>query len=89
MDRNKKNRAGMDGMKFLHHQMYKYKWYRVALPYLAGLSQVSQSLLTLLLPKFVLDAVQGGMAFQAFLADTALLGTGLLAVTVLNLVSHN
>ena len=76
-------------MKFLHHQMYQYKWYSVALPYLAGLSQVSQSLLTLLLPKFVLDAVQGGMAFQAFLADTALLGTGLLAVTVLNLVSHN
>ena len=81
--------AGMDGMKFLRQQMYRYKRYSIVLPYLACLSQISQSLFALLLPKFVLDAVQSGMAFQEFLADTIFIGAGLLLATVLNLVSHN
>ena len=83
------NLAGMDGMKFLRQQMYRYKRYSIALPYLACLSQISQSLLALLLPKFVLDAVQSGMAFQDFLMDTVFIGAGLLIATVLNLISHN
>ncbi len=86
----KKNHpAGMEGLKFLHGQMYRYRRYSIALPLLACLSQVSQSLLLLLLPKIVLDAVTGGAGFAPFAAAVLRVGAGLAAAAVLNLVFHN
>lgn len=79
----------MEGLKFLHGQMYRYRRYSIALPLLACLSQVSQSLLLLLLPKIVLDAVTGGAGFAPFAASVLRVGVGLAAAAVLNLVFHN
>lgn len=79
----------MEGLKFLHGQMYRYRRYSIALPLLACLSQVSQSLLFLLLPKIVLDAVTGGAGFAPFAAAVLRVGVGLAAAAVLNLVFHN
>lgn len=86
---NKNHSAGMEGLKFLHGQMYRYRRYSIALPLLACLSQVSQSLLLLLLPKIVLDAVTGGAGFAPFAASVLRVGVGLAAAAVLNLVFHN
>lgn len=86
---NKNHPAGMEGLKFLHGQMYRYRRYSIALPLLACLSQVSQSLLLLLLPKIVLDAVTGGAGFAPFAAAVLRVGAGLAAAAVLNLVFHN
>ena len=86
---NKNHPAGMEGLKFLHGQMYRYRRYSIALPLLACLSQVSQSLLFLLLPKIVLDAVTGGAGFALFAASVLRVGVGLAAAAVLNLVFHN
>lgn len=86
---NKNHPAGMEGLKFLHGQMYRYRRYSIALPLLACLSQVSQSLLLLLLPKIVLDAVTGGAGFAPFAASVLRVGVGLAAAAVLNLVFHN
>lgn len=86
---NKNHSAGMEGLKFLHGQMYRYRRYSIALPLLACLSQVSQSLLFLLLPKIVLDAVTGGAGFALFAASVLRVGVGLAAAAVLNLVFHN
>ena len=86
----KKNHpAGMEGLKFLHGQMYQYRKYSAGLPFLACLSQVTQSLLLLLLPKVVLDALSGGAGFAPFAAAVLVVGTGLTAAAVLNLVVHN
>ena len=79
----------MEGLKFLHGQMYRYRRYSIALPLLACLSQVSQSLLLLLLPKIVLDAVTGGAGFAPFAAAVLRVGAGLAVAAVLNLVFHN
>lgn len=89
MDRKRKKSAGMEGLKFLHQEMCRYRWYSSALPVLACMSQVSQSLLLLLLPKIVLDALTGGDTFAAFAARVLRTGAGLAAAAVLNLVFHN
>ena len=82
---NKNHPAGMEGLKFLHGQMYRYRRYSIALPLLACLSQVSQSLLLLLLPKIVLDAVTGGAGFIGSHTCVELLEAGYEVVVVDNL----
>lgn len=77
------------GLKFLHRQMYQYRRYSPALPLLACLAQVGQSLLAIWLSKLVLDAVTGGMEFRRFAVRVTSVGIGLGAAAVLNLVSHN
>lgn len=89
MDRKRKKSAGMEGLKFLHQEMRRYRWYSSALPVLACVSQVSQSLLLLLLPKIVLDALTEGATFAAFAARVLLTGAGLAVAAVMSLVVHN
>lgn len=89
MDRKRKKSAGMEGLKFLHQEMRRYRWYSSALPVLACMSQVSQSLLLLLLPKIVLDALTEGATFAAFAARVLRTGAGLAAAAVMSLVVHN
>ena len=83
------NQTEKMGLKFLHRQLYQYRRYSPVLPLLACLAQVGQSLLAILLSKFVLDAVTGGMEFRKFAACTMSAGLGLCAAAVLTLVSHN
>lgn len=93
MDRKKygklKHPAGMEGLKFLHLELYRYRRYSIALPLLACLSQVAQSLLFILLPKIVLDALTGGAGYTAFAVRVVRIVAGLAAAAVLNLVAHN
>lgn len=89
MDRKRKKSAGMEGLKFLHQEMRRYRWYSSALPVLACMSQVSQSLLLLLLPKIVLDALTEGATFAAFAARVLRTGAGLAVAAVMSLVVHN
>lgn len=89
MNRKKRNSAGMASLKFLHQQLCQYRPSGMALPFLACLSQAAQSVLILLVPKFVLDAVTGGMEYGLFAGSMAWLGLALTAMTVLNLISHN
>ena len=49
----------------------------------------TKSLLLLLLPKIVLDAVTGGAGFAPFAAAVLRVGAGLAVAAVLNLVFHN
>ena len=84
-----KNLAGIKGLKFLHRELYQYKWYSVFLPFAACISQVSQSLLCIILPKLVLDAVSMHLSFDVLAMKTGAVGLGLMAATVLNLVIHS
>ena len=87
--KKQKNLVGIKSLKFLHHEMYQYKWYSVFLPFLACISQVSQSLILIVLPKLVLDAVSKNQSFEALAMKTSFVGLGLIAATLLNLFIHS
>jgi len=81
--------AGINSLKFLCHEMYQYKWYSIILPFLACISHVSQSLILIMLPKLVLDAVSQNQSFNALAMKTTLVGLGLVTATIVNLFIHN
>jgi len=81
--------AGINSLKFLCHEMYQYKWYSIILPFLACVSHVSQSLILIMLPKLVLDAVSQNQSFNALAMKTTLVGLGLVTATIVNLFIHN
>lgn len=87
--KEEKSHAGVKNLIFLHHEMCRYKWYSILLPFLACISQVSKSLLFIMLPKFVLDAVAGNQSVKVLAVNTAVIGLGLIAATVMNLIIHN
>lgn len=75
---------------FMHGQMYRYRPYSTVLPVLACLSRVGQSLLLVLLPRFVLDAVWEGKPLDGQSAlGIMVLGIGLSVAAVLHLISSN
>ncbi len=77
-------------LRFLHGQMYQYRPYSMVLPVLACLSRVVQSLLLVLLPKFVLDNLWEVERMDGRSAlGIAALGIGLSVAAVLHLVSRN
>lgn len=87
--KNQKNPEGRKSLEFLRHEMYQYKWYSVFPPFLACISQVSQSLILIILPKLVLDAVSTNQSFETLAVKTTLAGLGLMAATLCNLFIHN
>lgn len=83
------NHAGMKGTLFLLQQMRQYKWYSIILPFVACVSQVSHSLILILLPKIVLDAVSGNKNSETLAMQTGAIGIALVIATLVNLVVHN
>ena len=81
--------AGWKSLIFLLHEMRQYRWYSIILPFLACISQVSQSLLFIILPKFVLDAVSSRHSFEWLATQTGTIGLGLIVTTLTNLFFHN
>lgn len=81
--------AGMKSLILLLHEMRLYKWYSTLLPWLACISQVSQSLILIMLPKYVLDAVSGNRSFEVLVMQTAIIGLGLIVTTLMNLIVRN
>ena len=59
----KKYLAKQEGLSFLRHELAKYKWYSNLLPVIAAMLQVALSVVLMILPKLVLDAVQTGCNF--------------------------
>lgn len=96
MDKKNKYMVGTErrtmakALWFMHGQMYRYRPYSTVLPVLACLSRVGQSLLLVLLPRFVLDAVWDGKPLdeQSALGIMAL-GIGLSVAAILHLISSN
>lgn len=89
MYKKQNNLAGTKGLVFLLQEMYQYKWYSIVLPFLACLSQVSQSFILIMLPKIVLDAVENRCGLDFWITRITAAGIGLAIVTLLNLIIHN
>ena len=84
-----KYRAKQEGLSFLHHELAKYKWYSNLLPVIAAILQVALSVVLMLLPKLVLDAVQIGYHFNGLMEDMVWIGTVFVVLTVANMYFHN
>jgi len=88
-DRKMNRKAEKAGTSFLRKKLYQYKWYSNLLPFLSCMVQVLLSLVAIMLPKIVLDAVREGLSFERFLGRIALGGAGLTFGTLANMFLHN
>lgn len=81
--------AKQEALSFLRQELAKYKWYSKLLPVIAAILQAALSVVLMILPKLVLDAVQTGNNFYGFIKDMAWAGMLLLMLTVANMFFHN
>ena len=83
------NRANKEALSFLRQELAHYKWYSNLLPVLAAVVQVALSLVLMILPKIVLDAVQTEVKFCDFIINIMFAGAGFTALTLANMFFHN
>lgn len=84
--------AGMQAFRsvtYLFHELRKFKWYSVILPFLGCAARISLSYITIYMPKLVLDAVEQQVDVKALLFRTIVAGVLLALASVANLVVHN
>ncbi len=83
------NRANKEAISFLRQELANYKWYSNLLPVLAAVFQVALSVVLMILPKIVLDAVQTEVKFCDFIINIMFAGAAFTALTLTNMFFHN
>lgn len=83
------HRAKKEALSFLRQELAYYKWYSNLLPVLAAVFQVALSVILMILPKIVLDAVQTEIEFYDFIINIALAGGVFTAFTLANMFFQN
>lgn len=83
------NRANKEALSFLRQELAGYKWYSNLLPVLAAVVQIALSVVLMLLPKIVLDAVQTDVKFFVYIKNIMLAGMAFTALTLANMFLHN
>lgn len=81
--------AKQECLSFLRHELTKYKWYSNLLPVIAAVLQVALSVVLMILPKLVLDAVQTESNFNEFMRDIVWVGIFFVVLTIANMYFHN
>lgn len=84
-----KYRAKQECLLFLHHELAKYKWYSNLLPVIAAILQVALSVVLMILPKLVLDAVQTECNFREFMKYIVVVGMFFIILAVADMYFHN
>ena len=83
------NLANKEALSFLRHELACYKWYSNLLPVLAAVVQAALSVVLMILPKTVLDAVQTETRFCDFTRNIIFTGAVFTALTLVNMFLHN
>ena len=83
------HRANKEALSFLRQELAHYKWYSNLLPFLAAVVQVALSVILMILPKIVLDAVQTEIKFSDFIINIMFAGAAFTALTLANMFFHN
>ncbi len=83
------NLANKEALSFLRHELACYKWYSNLLPVLAAVVQAALSVVLMILPKTVLDAVQTETGFCDFTRNIIFTGAVFTALTLVNMFLHN
>lgn len=76
-------------VKYLFHELYNYKYYSILLPFLGCAAQISLSLITIYMPKIVLDAVEQNVHMNHLLYRTSRMGILFALAMIANMVAHN
>lgn len=82
-------KENLKSLRFLITELYNFRWYSVILPVLGCISHVFLSVVTIFMPKIILDAVEKGAGIREFLYLVIALGVLLSAISVINMVIHN
>lgn len=83
------NRANKEALSFLRQELSHYKWYSNLLPVLAAIVQIALSVVLMVLPKIVLDAVQTEIKFCDFIRNIMFAGAAFTALTLANMFLQN
>lgn len=87
--KNLYNHANKEALSFLRQELAHYKWYSNLLLVLAAAIQVALSVVLMILPKIVLDAVQTEVKFCDFVINIMFAGAAFTALTLANMFFHN
>lgn len=83
------NRAKKEALFFLRQELAYYKWYSNLLPVLAAVVQIALSVVLMLFPRIVLDAVQAEVRFCDFVRNLMFAGAVFTAFTLVNMFLQN
>ena len=83
------NRAKKEALFFLRQELAYYKWYSNLLPVLAAAVQIALSVVLMLFPRIVLDAVQAEVRFCDFVRNLMFAGAVFTAFTLVNMFLQN
>lgn len=83
------NHINKEALSFLRQELSHYRWYSNLLPVLAAVIQVALSVILMILPKIVLDAVQTEVKSCDFIRNIMLVGAAFTALTLANMFFHN
>lgn len=89
MGRVEKYNIEKNGIKFIVSEIIKFKWYSIILPFMACIAQISLSLVLIIMPKVVLDAVENKDSIECLSMKILLLGTIFVVTSILNMRFHN
>lgn len=84
-----KYRVKQEGISFLRQELAQYQWYSNLLPVIAAILRAALSVVWMLLPKLVLDAVQTGFHFYEFMEDMVWAGIVFAVLAVWDMYFHN
>lgn len=83
------HRANKEALSFLRQELAHYKWYSNLLPVLAAVVRIALSVVLMVLPKIVLDAVQTEVRFCVFIRSIMFAGAAFTALTLANMFLQN
>lgn len=81
--------AGFQSFRYLLYQICQYRWYSVLLPVIACITQILLSLILIIMPKIVLDAVQESVSAVLLRNQIIQIGVVLAVITIANMAVHN
>ena len=74
---------------YLFHELYSFRGSSILLPFLGSASQIFLSLITIWIPKIILDLLESRADLDDLLLWVIVTGAALLAVSALNAIVHN
>lgn len=83
------NHVNKEALSYMRQELAHYKWYSNLLPVLAAIVQIALSVVLMVLPKIVLDAVQTETNFGDFIRNIMFAGVAFTALTLANMFFHN
>lgn len=83
------NHVNKEALSYMRQELAHYKWYSNLLPVLAAIVQIALSVVLMVLPKIVLDAVQTEIKFCDFIRNIMFAGVAFTALTLANMFLQN